>query len=89
MLNGNIQMCVDTKFNKYEVPVFCINEPLSYAQETIAEKNLNFAYNDEALQVKIRSVKYPTEDLIVQTKSSATVGEFKRQLRQQKSIPDS
>jgi Ubiquitin family len=89
MLNGNIQMCVDTKFNKYEVPVFCINEPLSYAQETIAEKNLNFDYNDEALQVKIRSVKYPTEDLVVPTKSSATVAEFKRQMRQQKSIPDS
>ena len=42
MLNNNIQMCVDSRFNKYEVPVFCLNEPLSYAQETIAEKNLNF-----------------------------------------------
>jgi hypothetical protein len=89
MLNGNIQMCVDTKFNKYEVPVFCINEPLSYAQETIAEKNLNFAYSDEALQLKIRSVKYPTEDLILAAKTSATMADLKRQLRQQKSIPDS
>ena len=32
MLKNNIQMCVDSKFNKYEVPIFCINEPLSYGQ---------------------------------------------------------
>lgn len=32
MLNNNIQMCVDGRFNKYEVPVFCINEPLQYSQ---------------------------------------------------------
>jgi hypothetical protein len=89
MLNGSIQMCVDTKFNKYEVPVFCINDPLSYAQETIAEKNLNFAYSDEALQVKVRSVKYPTEDLLVAAKTSATIGELKVQLRQQKGLADS
>ena len=31
MLNGTIQMCVDSRFNKYEVPVFCINDPISYA----------------------------------------------------------
>jgi len=42
MLNNNIQMCVDSRFNKYEVPIFCINEPSSYAHETIAEKNLNY-----------------------------------------------
>ena len=71
------------------MPVFCINEPLSYAQETIAEKNLNFAYSDEALQVKFRSVKYPTEDLLVAAKTSATLADLKRQLRQLKSIPDS
>lgn len=88
MLNGNIQMCVDTKFNKYEVPVFCINDPLSYAQETIAEKNLNFDYNDESLQVKVRSVRFPTEDLVVAAKTSVPIGDLKRQLRQQKAIPD-
>lgn len=32
MLNGSIQMCVDRKFNKYEVPVFCINEPITYSE---------------------------------------------------------
>jgi hypothetical protein len=88
MLNNNIQMCVDTRFNKYEVPVFCINDPLSYAQETIAEKNLNFDYSDEAIQVKVRSVRFPTEDLHLTAKTSAPLGELKAELRRQKSIPD-
>ena len=25
MLNNSVQMCVDSRFNKYEVPIFCIN----------------------------------------------------------------
>ena len=41
LLTGTIQMCVDARFNKYEVPVFCINEPICYASTVIAEKNLN------------------------------------------------
>jgi hypothetical protein len=81
-------MCVDTKFNKYEVPIFCINEPISYAQETIAEKNLNFEYSDESLQVKVRSVKYPTEDVSLTLKSSTEISEAKLQVRIQKCIPD-
>lgn len=88
MLNNNIQMCVDTKFNKYEVPVFCINEPISYAQETIAEKNMNFDYSDENMQVKVRSVRFPTEDIVLTLKTSTEVGEAKIQLRTAKQIPD-
>ena len=45
MLSGSIQMNVDSRGNKYEVPVFCINEPLSFAEETMAEKNLNQNYH--------------------------------------------
>lgn len=47
LLNGSIQMCVDTKFNKYEVPVFCINEPIAYSQAKIEDKNLNMEYEDK------------------------------------------
>lgn len=34
-------MGVDLKFNKYEVPVFCINEPISYSDSKFEDKNLN------------------------------------------------
>ncbi len=47
MLNNSIQMCVDSKFNKYEVPVFCINEPLSYAQIPWVDKNLQLTYDQK------------------------------------------
>jgi hypothetical protein len=74
-------MCVDTKFNKYEVPVFCINDPLSYGQETMAEKNLNYNYDDSSMQVRIRSVKWPTEDITLTLNASMSVGAAKTALR--------
>ena len=42
-------MCVDTKFNKYEVPVFCINEPLTYSVNRAEDKNLNMEYEDKSM----------------------------------------
>ncbi len=42
-------MCVDNKFNKYEVPVFCINEPVSYSLAKIEDKNLNMEYEEKNL----------------------------------------
>lgn len=86
MLNNNIQMCVDSRFNKYEVPLFCLNEPLSYAQETIAEKNLNFGYSDAAIKVKVRSVLFPNEDVIMDLNFKTEVSGVKEALRQQKQL---
>ena len=39
-LTNSIQMCVDSKLNKYEVPVFCINEPTKYSNVKSGDKNL-------------------------------------------------
>lgn len=71
MLNNSIQMCVDSRFNKYEVPVFCINSPMSFAQETMAEKNLNFNYSDAPVKVKIRSVAFSNQDAVLELSSNA------------------
>lgn len=51
MLNNSIQLCLDNRPNRYEVPVFCINEPINYSSETLAEKFLNFEYDDVEFQV--------------------------------------
>ena len=40
-------MCIDSKGNKYEVPVFCINEPISYSEAKIEDKNLHMEYEDK------------------------------------------
>lgn len=63
MLNDSIQMCVDSKLNKYEVPVFCINELTSYSFNKIEDKNLNFEYEDTTMEISIRSAKYPNGDI--------------------------
>jgi hypothetical protein len=47
LLNNSIQMCIDSKGNKYEVPVFCINEPISYSEAKIEDKNLHMEYEDK------------------------------------------
>lgn len=35
MLNESVQMCIDSKHYKYEIPVFCINPPLTISQVKI------------------------------------------------------
>jgi hypothetical protein len=81
MLNNSIQMCVDSRFNKYEVPVFCINEPLSYAHETIAEKNLNYEYSDAIVNIRIRSAMFPNDDIKLSLSNATEIEVVKSTLR--------
>ena len=74
-------MCVDSRFNKYEVPIFCINEPSSYAHETIAEKNLNYQYSDAPLKIKIRSAMFPTDDIKMDLNNTTEISKAKTALR--------
>lgn len=64
-------MCVDNKFNKYEVPIFCINEPISYSNLKLDDKNLNFEYEDKRVEITIRSAKYPNGDLKLHEQAAA------------------
>ena len=86
MLSGSIQMNVDARGNKYEVPVFCINEPLSFSGETMAEKNLNNQFEDSPVKIKIRSVLFPDNDCTLEVKMSTTVEDIKIALRAAKNI---
>jgi hypothetical protein len=52
-LNNSIQMCVDHKGNKYELPVFVINEPSSLSTEKIADRNLVNDYQEEVIKVSV------------------------------------
>lgn len=70
MLTGTMQMCVDHKLNKYEVPIFCINPPDSYSHELLEDKNLNYEYDDRMMEVSIRSTKYPNGDIKLSEKAS-------------------
>ena len=59
MLKGSIQMCLDSRLNKYEIPVFCNNEPLEYSVELLDDKNLNISYENKPMEVSIRSTRFP------------------------------
>lgn len=71
MLTGSIQMCVDSKLNKYEVPIFCINLPDSYSEQLIEDKNLNYEYEDKNMEIAIRTVKFPNGDIKLTDKASS------------------
>lgn len=66
-------MCVDSKLNKYEVPIFCINPPIQYSEELVEDRNLNYEYEDKTLEISIRSVKYPNGDIKMSEKASCEI----------------
>lgn len=86
MLKNNIQMCIDSRFNKYEVPIFCINMPNTVAKETSASKNLNMNYVEAPIKVKIRSVAFPNSDLVLDLNTKTGIGEVKSAIIEGKSL---
>jgi hypothetical protein len=81
MLNESVQMCVDSRFSKYEIPVFCINPPLTISQVKVEEKGLALEFEDEDVEVIIRSTKYPNGDIKLNFKLSASLEEVKNKVR--------
>ena len=81
-------MCVDAKFNKYEVPVFCINAPLSFGATKIEDRNLTLEFEDKEVEVVIRSTKYPNGDLKFKEQTSATIESIKDSIRSQKGLSE-
>ena len=61
--------------------MFCINEPLSYAHETIAEKNLNYEYSDAIVNIKIRSAMFPNGDIKLSLSNATEIEAVKSTLR--------
>ena len=86
MLNGSIQMCIDHKFNKYELPVFCVNPPLSFESTKIEDRNLALEFEDKEVEVVVRSTKYPNGDIKFNEQTSATIDSIKDSIRAQKEL---
>ena len=82
-------MCVDNKFNKYEVPIFCINEPISYSHDKIEDKDLNMEYEDKAVEVIIRSAKYPNGDIRLNEHTTSEIEIIKSTIKAMKELEPS
>ena len=81
MLNGSVQMCVDSKFNKYELPVFCINAPLDFDIHKIEDRNLEVEFEDIEVQVVVRSANFPHEDQKFMEHTTASIESIKESIR--------
>lgn len=84
MLNQTVQMCLDEKCSRYELPVFCINEPISYAEAPSQDRNLVKDFRDQDLQLTFRSVKYPEADINIKAKASSDIKTLKAAIKAEK-----
>ncbi|CAD8142975.1 unnamed protein product [Paramecium octaurelia] len=73
LIGNTIQLLITDK-QVFQVPVFIINEPISWNKEPLV---LNFEISQ--LQVRIRSSKLP-KDFLIQTESTSTVLEIKQKI---------
>lgn len=87
MINNSIQLSVDHKFNRYELPIFCINEPISYESATIENKNLKMEYSDKISQLTVRCSKFPNENIKISEHSSTMIELIKATIVALKSMP--
>lgn len=62
LVNNEIQLCVTRELNIYEIPVFILNEPLSYAKCCVSERNIKMDYELKTVQMVIRTSKDPQHD---------------------------
>lgn len=88
MLNGSIQMCLDEKFHKYEVPMFCINVPSGYSFVTKSQKGLTEGFEQDSLDVVVRSVKFPDADIRFTEQNTTLISDIKQNIIKNKKLPN-
>lgn len=70
LVNKNLQQAYDSLGAKYDVPIFCINDPVEY--NIPKKKQLNVESLNEPLNIKIRRVGV-VHDVEIETTKGATV----------------
>lgn len=50
---------------------------MSYARERFSSRNLSVCFQDNPIEVIIRSTKYPNEDIIIEMYNSTIIGSVK------------
>ena len=47
-------MTIDSKLMRYEIPIFCINEPVQYSKVDLAHANLEKSFVPANVQVMVK-----------------------------------
>ncbi|CAD8151714.1 unnamed protein product [Paramecium pentaurelia] len=76
-IKDSLQHVYDKLGQKYDVPIFCINDPIEYSNEKFEDRGLIQNYSNESLKLIIRSANLNGKDIVVECKQNQSVIDLK------------
>lgn len=86
--NGSMTACVDADGNRYEIPIYVLNDPMHFSEDQVApQRKAHKSMEVKNIELKVRSMT-TQRDRTVTLSNSATVGELKARLKQESQEPE-
>jgi len=86
--NGSMTACVDADGNRYEIPVYVLNDPMRFAEDQVApQRKAQKSMEVKEIEVKLRSMT-TQRDCTVTLSNSSTISELRTCLLQQRQEQD-
>ncbi|CAD8048750.1 unnamed protein product [Paramecium primaurelia] len=76
-IKDSFQHVYDKFGQKYDVPIFCINDPIEFSNEKFEDRGLIKNYVNETVKLLIRSVNLNGKDMEVECKQNQSVVDLK------------
>ena len=76
MEHDNITVSFDKHGHRYEIPIFVINDPVSFAEGKMAPRTRK-PLEEEEITIKIRCFKISEKDTLITIENSMTIKELK------------
>ncbi|CAK67568.1 unnamed protein product (macronuclear) [Paramecium tetraurelia] len=76
-IKDSLQHVYDKLGQKYDVPIFCINDPIEYSNEKFEDRGLIQNYGNDSVKLTIRSVNLNGKDIVVECKQNQSVVDLK------------
>ena len=69
-------MSLDLEYNRYELPIFVINDPEEYSKVTFSSRNLRDDVeenSEETIEIIVRCAKFPNEDTVLNVAENCSI----------------
>ena len=69
-------MALDLEYNRYELPIFVINDPEEYSKVTFSSRNLRDDVeenSEETIEIIVRCAKLPNEDTVLNVAENCSI----------------
>ena len=76
--NDSLTLCWDRHGNKYEVPIFVINDPKTFTSGKLAPTKIKKLKENTEIKLKIRCFQLSTTDVIITINNSKTILDLKQ-----------